>query len=172
MKNEKGFTLIELLVVVAIIGLLSTLSIVSLGNVDIGARDAKRQSDIKVIQTAIELYETDMGFIPPVPADWDDLITTLSAQLHGGQPQDPGSNRWCYCKDSDTMKYFIAVALEESKIVTGDLDNNAASIAITYTLATDCMCSDDGAPADLDCDDTAGIVDDQINVTVICLGSI
>lgn len=62
--NKKGFTLIELLVVIAIIGLLSTLAVVALGNARVKARDAKRMSDLKQIQTALELYYTDQNAYP------------------------------------------------------------------------------------------------------------
>ncbi len=173
MKKEKGFTLIELLVVIAIIGLLSTLAVVGLGRARLKARDAKRQSDIRVLQTAIELYLTDNAAEPSVPADWAALIADLSEQLHGGAPQDPGVNRWCYCSDDtgSSTKYLIAVALEESKEVVGDIDSN--DITGTYTLATDCMCNDNGAPTVFDCDDSAtGDLDDQANVTVMCLGAV
>lgn len=62
--NRKGFTLIELLVVIAIIGLLSTLAVVALGSARQKANDAKRLSDIKQIQTALELYYTDNNLYP------------------------------------------------------------------------------------------------------------
>lgn len=55
-NNKKGFTLIELLVVIAIIGLLSTLSIVALNSARARSRDARRVSDIKQIQTALEMH--------------------------------------------------------------------------------------------------------------------
>ena len=64
MKNKKGFTLIELLVVIAIIGLLATLSVVALNNARQKSRDAKRVSDIKQIQTALELYFIDANGYP------------------------------------------------------------------------------------------------------------
>ncbi len=63
-RNTKGFTLIELLVVIAIIGLLSTLAVVALGSARQKANDAKRLSDIKQIQTALELYYTDQNSYP------------------------------------------------------------------------------------------------------------
>lgn len=62
--NKKGFTLVELLVVIAIIGVLSTLAVVSLNNARQKSRDAKRISDIKQIQTALELYFIDEQSYP------------------------------------------------------------------------------------------------------------
>lgn len=62
--NKKGFTLIELLVVIAIIGLLSTLAVVALSSARQKARDSKRLSDLKQIQTALELYYTDNNAYP------------------------------------------------------------------------------------------------------------
>jgi len=64
MLNRKGFTLIELLVVVAIIGLFATMSIIALNSARAKSRDAKRISDIKQIQTALELYFNENGDYP------------------------------------------------------------------------------------------------------------
>jgi len=67
MKHKQkyaGFTLIELLVVISIIGILSTLAVVSLNNARAKARDAKRVSDIKQLQTALELYASDKNGYP------------------------------------------------------------------------------------------------------------
>lgn len=62
--KKQGFTLIELLVVIAIIGLLSTLAVVALNNARQKSRDAKRVSDIKQVQTALELYFADSNAYP------------------------------------------------------------------------------------------------------------
>ena len=59
--NKKSFTLIELLVVIAIIGLLSTVVLISLQGVRAKARDARRISDLKSIQKALEMYYNDHG---------------------------------------------------------------------------------------------------------------
>jgi prepilin-type N-terminal cleavage/methylation domain-containing protein len=64
MKQRKGFTLVELLVVISIIGLLSTLAVVALNQARVRARDSKRLSDIKQIQTALELHYADQGVYP------------------------------------------------------------------------------------------------------------
>ncbi len=54
-KSITGFTLIELLVVIAIIGTLATMVLVSLSDVRGKARDARRESDIRQINLAMEL---------------------------------------------------------------------------------------------------------------------
>lgn len=64
MRKQRGFTLIELLVVIAIIGLLSTLAVVALNNARQKSRDARRVSDIKQIQTALELNYNDANSYP------------------------------------------------------------------------------------------------------------
>jgi type II secretion system protein G len=66
---KRGFTLIELLVVIGIIGLLSMVITVAFGNARLKARDAKRMSDLKQVQTALELYYTDQGRYPTAPAN-------------------------------------------------------------------------------------------------------
>ena len=63
-KNKEGFTLIELLVVVAIIGLLSALSVVALSNARARARDARRIADVRQMKTALELFFNDVGNYP------------------------------------------------------------------------------------------------------------
>ncbi|HLD20072.1 MAG TPA: type II secretion system protein [Patescibacteria group bacterium] len=63
-RKRRGFTLIELLVVIAIIGLLSTLAVVSLNSARQRSRDAKRLSDIKQLQTALELFYSENGSYP------------------------------------------------------------------------------------------------------------
>jgi len=76
MKKQRGFTLIELLVVIAIIGLLSTLAVVALNNARQKARDARRVSDIKQVQTALELYYNDENGYPATgTADSGDTLT-------------------------------------------------------------------------------------------------
>ena len=54
------------IVLILIIPLLSTLAVVTLGSARVKARDAKRVSDIKQIQTGLEIYFMDNGKYPPV----------------------------------------------------------------------------------------------------------
>jgi prepilin-type N-terminal cleavage/methylation domain-containing protein len=67
MRNSRGFTLVELLVVIAIIGVLSTLAIFGLNSARSKSRDSRRVTDVKEIQTALELYYADRNGYPAAP---------------------------------------------------------------------------------------------------------
>ncbi len=74
LKNKKGFTLIELLFVIAIIGLLSTLAIISLRSARIEARDAKRRADIATLQSGLNVYFDQNDKYPSNGCVWDPLF--------------------------------------------------------------------------------------------------
>ncbi len=122
--NKKGFTLIELLVVIAIIGLLSTLAVVALGSAREKARDSKRLSDLKQIQTALELYYTDNSVYPavdPMQALGNGNYACLNASGFAATgcatpymsivPTDPGTGSYIYRSPSGTA-YTIVTSLE------------------------------------------------------------
>lgn len=123
--NKRGFTLIELLVVVAIIGLLSTLAVVALGNARKKANDAKRVSDVKQLQTALELYYTDNNAYPTTdgPVDLGDAThaclnsdgfaaTGCLTPYMGLVPTGPGSSEYYVYTSADGSTYSITVELE------------------------------------------------------------
>ncbi|MBI5728279.1 MAG: prepilin-type N-terminal cleavage/methylation domain-containing protein [Candidatus Magasanikbacteria bacterium] len=122
--NKKGFTLVELLVVIAIIGLLSTLAVVALGSARQKARDSKRLSDLKQVQTALELYYTDNNAYPTAATavtlgsgnaaclNNAGLAATGCANAYMGiVPTDPGSNSYSYTSANGTT-YTIDARLE------------------------------------------------------------
>lgn len=63
---KKGFTLIELLVVISIIAILMAMAVASYSNAQIKARDARRISDMKNIQSAMEQAYSVGGVYPDI----------------------------------------------------------------------------------------------------------
>jgi len=73
---ERGFTLVELMVVVAIVGTLSAIALPLYANVNGRARVAKAQADVRALVSAVTLYQTHMGALPP------DLTALNSPQVN------------------------------------------------------------------------------------------
>lgn len=64
-KTSAGLIiLIVFLCIIPVIGLMSTLAVVALNNARVKSRDARRVSDIKQVQTALELYYMDAKEYP------------------------------------------------------------------------------------------------------------
>ncbi len=82
-QNLKGFTLIELLVVISIIGILSSLAVVSLNSARNKARDALRKADMAQMRTALNLYY-DSTTRYPICGTWDDAAADFGANVSAG----------------------------------------------------------------------------------------
>ena len=127
--NRKGFTLIEILIVVAIIAILASIVLVGLGPSQQAGRDARRLSDLREVQTGLELYYNQCGFYPggkqataPCPNAWVEVKTWggLTTALTGtpgiavnSVPNDPSSNATYYYDSANNgSTYLIAAKLE------------------------------------------------------------
>ncbi len=60
----RRFTLIELLVVIAIIAVLAGLLLPALAGAREHAKRTRAQTEMKMLQTAIAMYESDYGYLP------------------------------------------------------------------------------------------------------------
>jgi general secretion pathway protein G len=133
--SRKGFTLIEILIVVAIISILASVVLVGLGPTQQSGRDARRLSDIREVQTGLELYFSKCGFYPGSAScggagtaiDYTNMATALTGSSIGVStvPNDPtvGKSYW-YGTNAGGTSYVLCTALENA--------NNAAFI--NYTL--------------------------------------
>lgn len=99
MHKNRGFTLIELLVVIAIIGILASIILASLSNAKTQARDAKRLSDIKEIQLALELYY-DANTTYPTKISAANLVTPGYISVI---PSDPSASGACVNDNSSDI---------------------------------------------------------------------
>lgn len=63
-KQKKGFTLVELLLVVTIIGILAGAVLMNFRGQTDKAKTARAKADIQSLETALSLYEMDIGDYP------------------------------------------------------------------------------------------------------------
>ncbi len=94
-----GFTLIELLIVIAIISLLATIILTAVGRARSSAKQTTAFATVKQLETALALYNLDIGSYPPdVTRGWDPgLVKALPYDTSGGSGDcntTPGS---CTC---------------------------------------------------------------------------
>jgi len=150
-EGSKGFTLIELLVVIAIIGILASIILASLNSARQKGRDARRLSDVKQIQLALELYYDANGAYPATIG----TTATSSPLVSGGYisilPTDPSNgNMYTYAGLSVTSggtcsSYHLGASLEVAgqSALSSDADATASS-NICAGSATDFSGADSG----------------------------
>lgn len=146
MKKNKGFTLIELLVVIAIIGILSSVVLASLNSAREKSRDAKRVSDIKQLQLALELYFDTNGEYPA-------LLTDLSPTFIPSDPVDPLGGAYVYS----------AYTTSAVPPVVGDTCDNspATETCISYHLGANLEGGVTHKALESDADNLGNVVDGQ-----------
>jgi len=138
---KKGFTLIELLVAISIIGVLSSFLLANFVGVRQRARDGVRKSDLRQIQSALELYRSDKGIYPtsPLPTCGFPLQDTSTPVVVYMQkiPCDPSTAAsYTYSIGSGNTAYSIFACLENGNDAQLDMPktNCPSSTAWKYTL--------------------------------------
>lgn len=148
-KQKQGFTLIEILIVVAIIAILASVVLVGLGPTQQQGRDARRLSDLRETQTALELYYNKNGTYPSA-SSWSALSTAITGANIGitqALPSDPTNNTTYYYNygvASDGASYVIGATLENksNSALTGY--NPPTNIPSGFSLGgTGTVCSKD-----------------------------
>ncbi|MFC1751628.1 hypothetical protein ACFLY5_00595 [Patescibacteria group bacterium] len=121
----------EILVVVAIIAMIISFIIALSGDSRAQKRDARREQDIKQLQNALGLYESNNQLYPVCPRGVIDGSTDclskelIVATFMVGVPSDPlggsdgicgGTDSFVYCYTSDGVVYTIEYALETDTV--------------------------------------------------------
>lgn len=123
-NNKSGFTLIELLVVVSIIGLLSSLAVVSLNSARIKARDALRKADMAQMRTALGLYYMENNRYPICGSAHysdtkppDDYGANIGNAGDTANPPAAAEGSWCYINTlRDTLTSGSKPLLQEMPV--------------------------------------------------------
>jgi len=144
MKAKRGFTLVEILVVIAIIGILASIVLASLSTARAKGRDAKRVSDLKEVQLALELYYDSNGSYPltiygsPSPLVSGGYISVMPIDPNAGacvNDGDPGCYKYvalnssnCGISCTSATSYHLAALLESSNLSATGSDSDACPI--------------------------------------------
>lgn len=120
---KKGFTILELLVVVAIIAMLSAVTMVLLSSTREKSRDAKRMSALHQLQNALNIYYAQAGRFPianpAVALSGTDAISTelVNQDAIKAAPVDPIYPTYSYQYQSvDGTTFIISFCLETNTI--------------------------------------------------------
>lgn len=138
-KKESGFTLIELLIVVAIIGILSTLLIANFIGVRQRGNDAHRKSDLRQMQSALELYRADQGNYPATISNCTCsgsacfMTPDCSSSIYLQKiPIDPSGAQYTYTQSGNG--YSLKACLENPNDPDKDANNTCSGGTYSYTL--------------------------------------
>jgi general secretion pathway protein G len=147
--KQKGFTIVELLIVIVVIGVLAAITVVAYNGIQQRGRDAQRQSDVKAIAKALELYYVDNGKYPAgscasscaingVWSDtndgsWQNLANQLAPKYISTLPSDPKPTMGASPLTSGNYGYgyysndnaYCGTALRQMYILVYRLENGA-----------------------------------------------
>jgi prepilin-type N-terminal cleavage/methylation domain-containing protein len=122
-RTTRGFTLIELLVVIAIIGILASVVLASLNSAREKSRDARRISDVKQLQLALELYFDASSTYPAALAD-------VAPDYIAAVPADPLDAAYDYDQLDSGTNYVLGGTLEDEnhQALDNDIDGTVGAI--------------------------------------------
>jgi prepilin-type N-terminal cleavage/methylation domain-containing protein len=132
MLKQKGFTLIELLVVSAIIGLLASVVLVSLSGARKKARDARGQSDLRQIATAMEMYYDSNNAYPNLGTTFVPVtnLAALNTYLNP-VPTTTGVNVYYWKNKTSTQDFCVYFTLESPSTTTYFYVSNSGAYSTT-----------------------------------------
>lgn len=112
LKGKRGFTLIEIIIVITILIMLFSMAIFTGNKARLKSYISKAKADIAALETAISMYEVDMGGYPvsgnsnlvthltvDQAGDWHGPYIEFDEEdISGGAFQDPWDNDYVYTK--------------------------------------------------------------------------
>ncbi|MCX6784425.1 MAG: type II secretion system protein [Candidatus Komeilibacteria bacterium] len=139
--KKNAFTLVELLVTIAIIGILSTIVIISVSNARAKARNTKRISDLRSVRTGLDVYLSSNAVIW---VDGNDATSDLAvAGILPVIPKDPDTSKgYVYCASGTSYLLQSVVESGSAKPLGSSVNTisgtSKCSAAAGGSVVTDC----------------------------------
>jgi len=140
-KNSiRGFTLVELILVMAVLGVMATTLIIAIN--PLGqfqkSRDAQRKSDLRQIQSALEMFRSDNGSYPTSLTNCSGTYlgnASCTVKYMSKIPSDPKSGSYVYTPGAaPASTYTLKACLENVNDTQKDSTNTCAGTTVSYTL--------------------------------------
>jgi prepilin-type N-terminal cleavage/methylation domain-containing protein len=134
-KRNQGFTIVELLIVIVVIGILALLVITTYSGIQAKARNSKRQSDMKSLQTQMEAFFSQNGYYPSLTdmnsSSW--LSTNMKSLDQNAliDPSNPSQSKTLVA--SPTAKSYAYAVTDSSGASCESTDTNCAKYTLTAT---------------------------------------
>lgn len=117
-----GFTLIELLVVMTIIGIMASVVVTSMQNVRVKARDTTRVTQLKGLESALNIYHTDTKSYPPT--------------FSGTTPLIPNTEIWFECFGGHKLDYIPLIGPLYKITLPSDPKLDCTGVTYSWTYAS------------------------------------
>ena len=134
-KRNQGFTIVELLIVIVVIGILALLVITTYSGIQQKARNSKRQSDVKSLQTQIEAFFSQNGYYPSrTDLNTGSWLTTNMKSLDQNaliDPSNPTQSKTLVA--SPTAKSYAYAVTDSSGNSCESDDTTCAKYTLTAT---------------------------------------
>jgi len=141
-RKSSGFTLIELLVVISIIGILASITMVSMSGATEKARDVRIKQDISQLRTIAALIDSYNGSYANLCSDTstiggDSNYSVQQSVIQADVTGQGGVVKWCY---SDSNSYCLSVQLVSDTSQYYCIDSSG----LANTTSTACGSADAG----------------------------
>ncbi len=108
LRSENGFTLVEVMVVLMILGFLASLAFPQFSKVIANSQERADQANIKIIESALEVYCIEEGDYPSGITSFDGLVTELNNKGYIRQTEikaaDPKKFKFTYDSSDHKVK--------------------------------------------------------------------